>query len=77
MVVLSEHPSACYFRDRWGRWWRVYDGRERPPVTGAPFRYSVGPDKRRYRYAFSAGDDRELSPRLLVSQRERAQRIRP
>lgn len=41
LVVLTEHPSACYFRDRWGQWWRVYDGKECPPAEGARFRYFV------------------------------------
>ena len=74
-MVLSEHPSSDYFRDRWGQWWRVYDGRECPPVEGAPYRYFVGRDGRRYRYRFTANETRQLTPRSLALQREGAEYV--
>lgn len=74
LVVLTEHPSACYFRDRWGVWWRIYDhGKQCPPAEGSPVRYFVGQDRRRYRYTFADGETRQLSPKALVEQRDRAE----
>lgn len=73
LVVLTEHPSACYFRDRWGQWWRVYDGNRCPPAEGAQFRYFVDREGRRHRYALAPDEGRELTSRTLATQRTRAE----
>lgn len=76
LVVLAEHPSACYFRDRWNQWWRVYDGKFCPPYPDARSRCFVDRDGRRYRYTFKPDEDRTPTPKALLSQQEHAERIR-
>lgn len=81
LVVLADYPATVYFRDRWARWWRVYDaepGRKPqcPPLPSAAHRYFVSTEGQRFRYTFEPGDDRALSARLFTRQRERAELVR-
>ena len=68
-------PAFCHFRDRWGQRWPVYDGTQCPPVKHATYPFLWGGTRRRHRYVFIPGEDRELTPRALSLQRERAKYI--
>lgn len=75
LVVLTDYPPSAYYRDRWGHWWRVYDGKDCPPVPSARYRLFVSEQGQRLRYTFGDGEDRRLTPRSLTLQKQRAELV--